>query len=152
MRTKTSIGKTVLIAGGAKEATLIHYNSAATAKNAEAVAIRADLTTAGAMEKLLADAVGRRAFALLEDGPYGHRGHCALDSLPRDRGLVDDGPDDPRHWRLHHQVTAHWPGLPQRSGYLHSGDRHGAIKGRSDCELIGAKGVLRVQKMAGARC
>ena len=77
-------GKTVLIAGGAKnlggllardlaghgaKAVAIHYNSAATAKDAEAtvaavkaagaeaVALQADLTTAGAMEKLFADTV-----------------------------------------------------------------------------------------------
>jgi NAD(P)-dependent dehydrogenase (short-subunit alcohol dehydrogenase family) len=78
------IGKTVLIAGGAKNlggliardlaqqgarAVAIHYNSAAskadadatvaavTAAGAQAVAIQADLTTAGAIEKLFADAV-----------------------------------------------------------------------------------------------
>ena len=77
-------GKVVIIAGGAKnlggliardlaaqgaKAIAIHYNSAATkpdadatvaaikAAGAEAVAIQADLTTAGAMEKLFADAV-----------------------------------------------------------------------------------------------
>jgi NAD(P)-dependent dehydrogenase (short-subunit alcohol dehydrogenase family) len=76
-------GKTVLIAGGAKNlggllardlaahgarAVAIHYNSAATtadaeatvqavrAAGAEALAIQADLTTAGAMEKLFDDA------------------------------------------------------------------------------------------------
>ncbi|MCO4317900.1 SDR family oxidoreductase [Phyllobacterium sp. 21LDTY02-6] len=77
-------GKTVIIAGGAKnlggliardlagqgaKAIAIHYNSASTkadadatvaavkAAGAEAVALQADLTTAGAMEKLFADAV-----------------------------------------------------------------------------------------------
>ncbi|CAM5406297.1 SDR family oxidoreductase [Mycolicibacterium aubagnense] len=77
-------GKTVLIAGGAKNlggliardlaaqgarAVAIHYNSAATradadatlaavkAAGARAVAFQADLTTAGAIEKLFADAV-----------------------------------------------------------------------------------------------
>ncbi|MFD9899173.1 SDR family oxidoreductase [Mesorhizobium sp. UC22_110] len=77
-------GKTVLIAGGAKNlggliardlaahgarAVVIHYNSAATkaaadatlaaveAAGARAVALQADLTTAGAIEKLFADAV-----------------------------------------------------------------------------------------------
>lgn len=77
-------GKTVIIAGGAKnlggllardlalhgaKAVAIHYNSAATkadaaatveavkAAGAEAVAFQADLTTAGAMAKLFADAV-----------------------------------------------------------------------------------------------
>src|SRR5690606_147902 len=77
-------GKTVIIAGGAKnlgqliardlaghgaKAIAIHYNSAATkadadatiaaikAAGAEAVAFQADLTTAGAMEKLFADVV-----------------------------------------------------------------------------------------------
>jgi len=77
-------GKTVIIAGGAKnlggliardlaahgaKAIAIHYNSASTkadadatvtavkAAGAEAVAFQADLTTAGAMEKLFADAV-----------------------------------------------------------------------------------------------
>ena len=77
-------GKTVLIAGGAKnlgaliardlaahgaKAIAIHYNSAATradaeatvaaieAAGADAVAFQADLTTAGAMEKLFADTV-----------------------------------------------------------------------------------------------
>jgi len=77
-------GKTVLIAGGAKnlggllardlaahgaKAVAIHYNSAASrqeadataaairAAGAEAVAFQADLTTAGAMEKLFADTV-----------------------------------------------------------------------------------------------
>ena len=77
-------GKTVVIAGGAKslggliardlaaqgaKAIVIHYNSAATkadaeatvaavkAAGAEAVAIQADLTTAGAVEKLFSDAV-----------------------------------------------------------------------------------------------
>ncbi|MBO1042296.1 SDR family oxidoreductase [Brucella pituitosa] len=77
-------GKTVIIAGGAKnlggliardlaaqgaKAVAIHYNSAATkadaeatvaaikAAGADAVALQADLTTAGAMEKLFADAV-----------------------------------------------------------------------------------------------
>lgn len=84
MNTRTISGKTILIAGGAKnlggllardfaaagaKAIVIHYNSAASAKDAEAtvaavmaagaeaVAIQADLTTAGAMEKLFADAV-----------------------------------------------------------------------------------------------
>src|SRR6218665_3867687 len=78
-------GKTVIIAGGAKNlggliardlaahgarAIAIHYNSAATkadadatvaaveAAGAKAVALQADLTTAGAVEKLFADAVG----------------------------------------------------------------------------------------------
>jgi len=77
-------GKTVIIAGGAKnlggliardfaaqgaKAIVIHYNSAATkqdadatvsavkAAGAEAVAIQADLTTAGAVAKLFSDAV-----------------------------------------------------------------------------------------------
>jgi len=77
-------GKTVIIAGGAKnlggliardlaahgaKAIAIHYNSAASkadaevtvaaikAAGAEALAFQADLTTAGAMEKLFADAV-----------------------------------------------------------------------------------------------
>ncbi|MGB3877239.1 MAG: SDR family oxidoreductase [Shinella zoogloeoides] len=77
-------GKTILIAGGAKnlgaliardlaahgaKAIAIHYNSAATradaeatvaaieAAGADAVAFQADLTTAGAMEKLFADTV-----------------------------------------------------------------------------------------------
>lgn len=77
-------GKTVLIAGGAKNlgglvardlaqqgarAIAIHYNSAASkadadatvaaiaATGAQAVAIQADLTTAGAVEKLFADAI-----------------------------------------------------------------------------------------------
>ncbi|QNM97545.1 SDR family oxidoreductase [Chitinimonas koreensis] len=77
-------GKTVLIAGGAKNlggliardlarhgarAVAIHYNSAATRADAEAtaaaveaagaraVALQADLTSAGAMERLFADAV-----------------------------------------------------------------------------------------------
>ncbi len=77
-------GKTVLIAGGAKNlggliardlaqqgarAIAIHYNSAASkadadatvaaiaAAGAQAVAIQADLTTAGAVEKLFADAI-----------------------------------------------------------------------------------------------
>lgn len=77
-------GKTVIIAGGAKnlggliardlashgaKAIAIHYNSAATkreadatvaavkAAGAEAVALQADLTTAGAVEKLFAEAV-----------------------------------------------------------------------------------------------
>jgi len=77
-------GKTVLIAGGAKnlggliardlaeqgaKAVVIHYNSAATkaeaektvaaiqAAGAQGVALQADLTTAGAVEKLFADAV-----------------------------------------------------------------------------------------------
>src|SRR5690606_8634621 len=77
-------GKTVIIAGGAKNlggliardlaehgarAVAIHYNSVATkadadatvaamtAAGAEAVAFQADLTTAGAMEKLFADTV-----------------------------------------------------------------------------------------------
>jgi NAD(P)-dependent dehydrogenase (short-subunit alcohol dehydrogenase family) len=77
-------GKTVIIAGGAKnlggllardlarhgaKAVAIHYNSAASLKEAEdtvaavkaaganAVAFQADLTSAGAMEKLFADAV-----------------------------------------------------------------------------------------------
>uniref|UniRef100_UPI0003B5AF43 SDR family oxidoreductase n=1 Tax=Pseudochrobactrum sp. AO18b TaxID=1201036 RepID=UPI0003B5AF43 len=77
-------GKTIIIAGGAKnlgglvardlaeqgaKAVVIHYNSAATkpdadatvaavkAAGAEAIAIQADLTTAGAVEKLFADAV-----------------------------------------------------------------------------------------------
>ena len=77
-------GKTVIIAGGAKnlggliardlaehgaKAIAIHYNSASTkadadataaavrASGAEAAAFQADLTTAGAMEKLFADAV-----------------------------------------------------------------------------------------------
>lgn len=87
-------GKTVIIAGGAKnlggliardlatqgaKAIAIHYNSAATkadadatvaaikASGAEAVAIQADLTTAGAMEKLFADtvaAIGRPDIAI----------------------------------------------------------------------------------------
>lgn len=78
-------GKTVIIAGGAKnlggllardlaahgaQAIAIHYNSPASradadatvaavrAAGSEAVAIQADLTTAGAMEKLFADVVG----------------------------------------------------------------------------------------------
>ncbi|WP_312608986.1 SDR family oxidoreductase [Agrobacterium pusense] len=78
-------GKTVIIAGGAKnlggliardlaehgaKAIAIHYNSASTkadadstmaavkAAGAEAVAFQADLTTAGAMEKLFTDTVG----------------------------------------------------------------------------------------------
>ncbi|MDW5501838.1 SDR family oxidoreductase [Pseudomonas lundensis] len=77
-------GKTVLIAGGAKnlggliardlaeqgaKAIVIHYNSAASkadadktvaaieAAGAQAVALQADLTTAGAVEKLFADAI-----------------------------------------------------------------------------------------------
>lgn len=77
-------GKTVLIAGGAKnlggliardlaeqgaKAVVIHYNSAASkaeaektvaaiqATGAQGVALQADLTTAGAVEKLFADAV-----------------------------------------------------------------------------------------------
>lgn len=77
-------GKTVLIAGGAKnlggllardlaaqgaKAVVIHYNSAATQKDAEdtvaaikaagakAAAFQANLTTAGAVEKLFADAI-----------------------------------------------------------------------------------------------
>src|SRR5690606_27906021 len=77
-------GKTVIIAGGAKnlggliardlaahgaKAVAIHYNSAATkaeadatvaavkATGAEAAAFQADLTTAGAMEKLFADVI-----------------------------------------------------------------------------------------------
>lgn len=77
-------GKTVIIAGGAKnlggliardmaangaKAVVIHYNSAATKPEADAtavaiemagakaVALQADLTTAGAVEKLFADAV-----------------------------------------------------------------------------------------------
>lgn len=77
-------GKTVIIAGGAKNlggliardlaehgarAIAIHYNSAAARANAdaivaavkaagaEAIALQADLTTAGAMEKLFADAI-----------------------------------------------------------------------------------------------
>ncbi len=77
-------GKTVLIAGGAKnlggliardlaeqgaKAVVIHYNSAASkaeaektvaaiqAAGAQGVALQADLTTAGAVEKLFADAV-----------------------------------------------------------------------------------------------
>lgn len=87
-------GKTVIIAGGAKnlggliardlaaqgaKAIAIHYNSAATkadadatvaaikAAGAEALAIQADLTTAGAMEKLFADtvaAIGRPDIAI----------------------------------------------------------------------------------------
>ena len=87
-------GKTVIIAGGAKnlggliardlaahgaKAIAIHYNSAATradaeatlaavkAAGAEAVAFQADLTTAGAMEKLFADtvaAIGRPDIAI----------------------------------------------------------------------------------------
>ncbi|MTH35067.1 SDR family oxidoreductase [Paracoccus limosus] len=84
MTNRTIAGKTVLIAGGAKnlggllardfavqgaKAIVIHYNSAASAKDAEAtvaavkatgaqaVALQADLTTAGAVEKLFADAV-----------------------------------------------------------------------------------------------
>lgn len=87
-------GKTVLIAGGAKnlggliacdlaehgaKAVAIHYNSAQTkadaeatvatvkAKGAEAVAFQADLTTAGAVERLFADtiaAVGRPDIAV----------------------------------------------------------------------------------------
>ncbi|MFE0016831.1 SDR family oxidoreductase [Mesorhizobium sp. NPDC059054] len=87
-------GKTVLIAGGAKnlggliardlaahgaKAVAIHYNSAATkadadatlaavkATGAKAVAFQADLTTAGAIEKLFADvvaAVGRPDIAI----------------------------------------------------------------------------------------
>lgn len=78
-------GKTVLIAGGAKNlggllardlaaqgarAVAIHYNSAATkvaaeetvgaveATGAQGIALQADLTTAGAVEKLFADTVG----------------------------------------------------------------------------------------------
>ncbi|KVE36607.1 SDR family oxidoreductase [Burkholderia sp. TSV86] len=77
-------GKTVVIAGGAKnlggliardlaahgaKAVVVHYNSASSkadaektvadvkAKGAQAVALQADLTTAGAVEKLFADAV-----------------------------------------------------------------------------------------------
>jgi NAD(P)-dependent dehydrogenase (short-subunit alcohol dehydrogenase family) len=77
-------GKTVIIAGGAKNlggliardlaqqgarAVAVHYNSAATkadadatvaavkAAGAQAVALQADLSSAGAMEKLFADAV-----------------------------------------------------------------------------------------------
>ncbi len=77
-------GRTVIIAGGAKnlggliardfaehgaKAIAIHYNSASTkadadatvaavkAAGAEAVSFQADLTTAGAMEKLFADAI-----------------------------------------------------------------------------------------------
>ena len=87
-------GKTVIIAGGAKNlggliardfagqgarAIAIHYNSAATkadaeatvaavkAAGAEAVALQADLTTAGAVEKLFADtvaAIGRPDIAI----------------------------------------------------------------------------------------
>ncbi len=87
-------GKTVLIAGGAKnlggllardfaahgaKAIVIHYNSVASAPDAEAtvaavqaagsqaVAFKADLTTAGAVEKLFADtiaAVGRPDIAI----------------------------------------------------------------------------------------
>src|SRR3546814_140830 len=87
-------GKTVIIAGGAKnlggliardlaehdaKAIAIHYNSASTkaeadatiaavkAAGAEAVAFQADLTTAGAMEKLFADtvaAIGRPDIAI----------------------------------------------------------------------------------------
>jgi len=87
-------GKTVLIAGGAKnlggliardlaehgaKAVAVHYNSAATADaaadtvdairaaGAEAVAIQADLTSAGAMEKLFAhtvNAIGRPDIAI----------------------------------------------------------------------------------------
>ncbi|MEJ0037126.1 MAG: SDR family oxidoreductase [Gammaproteobacteria bacterium] len=87
-------GKTVLIAGGAKnlggliardlaaqgaQAVAIHYNSVATksaadqtvaavkAAGAKAVALQADLTTAGAMEKLFSDviaAVGRPDIAV----------------------------------------------------------------------------------------
>ena len=87
-------GKTVLIAGGAKnlggliardlaghgaKAIAIHYNSAATraeadatvaavkAAGAEAVAFQADLTTAGAVEKVFADtvaAIGRPDIAI----------------------------------------------------------------------------------------
>jgi len=84
MAAQTIAGKTVLIAGGAKNlggliardlaehgarAVAIHYNSAATKAGAdatvaavrsigaEAVALQADLTSAAAMEKLFADAV-----------------------------------------------------------------------------------------------
>jgi len=84
MTDHTIKGKTVIIAGGAKnlggliardfaahgpKAVAIHYNSAATkadadatvaavkAAGAEAVAFQADLTTAGAVEKLFADVV-----------------------------------------------------------------------------------------------
>lgn len=84
MTERTIVGKTVLIAGGAKNlggllardfaahgarAIAIHYNSASSASDAaaavaaikaagaEAVAIQADLTTAGAMEKLFSGAV-----------------------------------------------------------------------------------------------
>ena len=87
-------GKTVIIAGGAKNlggliardlaqqgarAVAVHYNSAATkadavatvaavkAAGAQAVALQADLTSAGAMEKLFADAaaaVGRPDIAI----------------------------------------------------------------------------------------
>lgn len=84
MTSRTIAGKTILIAGGAKnlggllardfaalgaKAIVIHYNSAASAKDAEAtlaavraagsevVAIQADLTTAGAVERLFAEAV-----------------------------------------------------------------------------------------------
>ncbi|PZU87723.1 MAG: short chain dehydrogenase [Shinella sp.] len=84
MATHSIKGKTVIIAGGAKnlggliardfatngaKAIAIHYNSPATkadaeatvaavkAAGAEAAAFQADLTTAGAMEKLFADAV-----------------------------------------------------------------------------------------------
>lgn len=84
MTSRTIAGKTILIAGGAKnlggllardfaslgaKAIAIHYNSAASAKDAEAtlaavraagseaVAIQADLTTVGAVERLFAEAV-----------------------------------------------------------------------------------------------
>ncbi|ATN34406.1 short chain dehydrogenase [Rhizobium sp. ACO-34A] len=84
MATHSIKGKTVIIAGGAKnlggliardfaangaKAIAVHYNSPATkadaeatvaavkAAGAEAAAFQADLTTAGAMEKLFADAV-----------------------------------------------------------------------------------------------
>lgn len=84
MTSRTLKDKVVVIAGGAKNlggllardfaaqgarAIVIHYNSAASAKDAEAtvaavqaagakaVALQADLTTAGAIEKLFADAI-----------------------------------------------------------------------------------------------
>lgn len=84
MTVRTLAGKTVLIAGGAKnlgglvardfaahgaKAIVVHYNSDASAEDAaatvaavkaagaQAVALQADLTTAGAVEKLFADAI-----------------------------------------------------------------------------------------------
>ncbi|MBL4919434.1 SDR family NAD(P)-dependent oxidoreductase, partial [Szabonella alba] len=94
MTNRTIAGKTILIAGGAKnlggliardfaaqgaKAIVIHYNSDATAAaaqetvaavqaaGAKAVTLQADLSTAGAVEKLFADtiaAVGRPDIAI----------------------------------------------------------------------------------------